>query len=738
LDAATLALPGAPVGTGRVFSEALKRVIEVVKDLGSGKEPVRSEGLSAQGESEPRVMADEATRQLVNQLGPYRVRRQIGRGGMGVVFEAEDQVLRRPVAIKVLDPQRGLNEAARARFLREARAAAALSHENIVAIYGVGQARGIPYLVLQYVEGESLAERLRRCKRLPIEDVVRLGTEVARGLSAAHAQGRIHRDIKPANILLEHATGRAKIADFGLAKEADDQGLTMEGTIAGTPEFMSPEQACGHALDARTDLFSLGVVLYLAATGHSPFAASDPWVTLDRVRQAKPQPLQALDPSLPRWFCEVVSGLLTKKPSDRIESAEVLVGLLERCQKPASKPRRRIAQAAIIAGGLLLAGLAAAILLPRQPPQVRPAPAPFKPPASGFVIAGRPIVFAGLDEAVAAARDHDVIEVYGGGPYSCPPIQNDANPLTIRAMGSSRPVLVSQTPSRPSPAPLITTNADLRLEGLTIRWMTETPPSNKNAARMLLTCAVAATRGSLSLSDCRILAGEETACVAALGGELVLHRCHLVSQRGAVVFWQPKPEAQLRLQGCSLEGHAGLTLLTASAAIGLPAASVHMEQNTFAVDRSIQLVIQLGPKQTLQVTALNNLFDNRQLFSLHATRIPRRLLPDTPEEIMRQLLSMVRWREMGNVHRRGETIGLTSVLPRAPHATASFADLGAWLRHWKLPPTASIEGVIRFQRREGADDEALRLERVDNPSGPLPHPAGANPDQVGPRNPGLE
>jgi serine/threonine protein kinase len=219
---------------------------------------------------------------FLGKLGPYELRRLIGRGGMGMVFEGFDPALKRTVAVKVMDPLLAMSDQARSRFLREARAAAALTHENIVTIHAVDQADSVLFVVLQYVSGESVADRLRREVRLPFADVVRLGVQVARGLAAAHEKGLVHRDIKPGNLLHEAGTDRVKIADFGLVKTAGEDALTVEGTIAGTPEFMSPEQARGTGVDARSDLFSLGAVLYTACTGMSPFRGDSPLHTLER------------------------------------------------------------------------------------------------------------------------------------------------------------------------------------------------------------------------------------------------------------------------------------------------------------------------------------------------------------------------------------------------------------------------------------------------------------------------
>ena len=189
-------------------------------------------------------------------LGPYRVLSKLGAGGMGVVLEAEDSQLRRRVALKVMKPQIAASASARRRFLREAQTAAAAEHDHIVAIFQVGEVGGVPYIAMPLLHGHTLADRLSEAAEdnvppdcqggLPLDEVVRIGREVAQGLDAAHRQGLIHRDIKPANIWLEAETGRVKILDFGLARAAsDDEHLTQAGATVGTPSYMSPEQTRG-------------------------------------------------------------------------------------------------------------------------------------------------------------------------------------------------------------------------------------------------------------------------------------------------------------------------------------------------------------------------------------------------------------------------------------------------------------------------------------------------------------
>ena len=201
---------------------------------------------------------------FLGRLGQFDVMRVLGQGGMGIVVEAFDTRLQRNVALKVLDPDLAGDEISRQRFCREARAAASITHENVVAVHQVEKAKedGLAFLVMQLVSGESLEQRLRRVKQLSMREVVRIGLQASQGLAAAHAQGLIHRDIKPGNILLEEPSDRVKLTDFGLARVADEMKLTRTGFVSGTPLYMAPEQALGGEADTRSDLFSLGAVLY--------------------------------------------------------------------------------------------------------------------------------------------------------------------------------------------------------------------------------------------------------------------------------------------------------------------------------------------------------------------------------------------------------------------------------------------------------------------------------------------
>jgi serine/threonine protein kinase len=267
----------------------------------------------------------------IGRLAHFDVMRVIGRGGMGIVLEAFDSRLQRNVALKVLDPEVAHDETARQRFCREARAAASITHENVVAVHQVEHASEgeLPYLVMQLIAGETLEQRLLREKRLPMKEVVRIALQIAQGLAAAHAQGLIHRDIKPGNILLEPPHDRVKLTDFGLARIADDVKLTRTGFVTGTPLYMAPEQALGEPGDARSDLFSLGAVLYEMCAGQPPFQGNSALAILKQITDIRHRPLRELNPEVPERFAEMVDELLAKKPQDRYQSAADLAEVLD-------------------------------------------------------------------------------------------------------------------------------------------------------------------------------------------------------------------------------------------------------------------------------------------------------------------------------------------------------------------------------------------------------------------------
>ncbi|MCU0879788.1 MAG: SUMF1/EgtB/PvdO family nonheme iron enzyme [Pirellulaceae bacterium] len=248
------------------------------------------------------------------------------------MLRAFDEVLQRVVAIKVMAPQLAATSPARKRFLREARSSAQVRHENVVQVYDVKE-RPLPFLVMEYIPGETLQDRLDRIGPLEVQEVLQIGRQIAEGLAAAHAKDLIHRDIKPGNVLLEGDQHKVKITDFGLARAADDASMTQSGMIAGTPLYMAPEQALGHTLDQRADLFSLGSVLYQMVTGRPPFRANSTIAVLKRVVDDTPRDMREVIPETPAWLCDIIAKLHAKDPENRYQSAREVAEVLADCEE---------------------------------------------------------------------------------------------------------------------------------------------------------------------------------------------------------------------------------------------------------------------------------------------------------------------------------------------------------------------------------------------------------------------
>src|SRR5688572_12803965 len=255
--------------------------------------------------------------------GKYSLERELGRGGMGVVYLAREVRLDRPVAIKLLPPTKAADPRLRERFLREARAAAKLSHPNVIPIHAVEEIGEFVFFAMSYIEGETLTERVRRRGPLAPSDGSRVLRDVAWALAYAHTQGVIHRDVKPDNILLEN-TGRVLVADFGIAGIVADAAGLNTGEVIGTPEFMSPEQALGETVDARSDLYSLGVVGYFALSGTLPFEAEQATEVLAKQVTEPAPPLASVAPLVPRRMAQAIDRCLAKEPGERLEGPAVL------------------------------------------------------------------------------------------------------------------------------------------------------------------------------------------------------------------------------------------------------------------------------------------------------------------------------------------------------------------------------------------------------------------------------
>ena len=283
--------------------------------------------------------------EMLGRIGNYDIEREIGRGGMGIVLKAHDSELNRPVAIKILAPHLANNGTARKRFAQEAIAAGGILHPNVIGVYSVSNEGKTPHIVMPLIDGPSLQTLVDQQGPLSEIEIVRVALQISSGLAAAHRQGLIHRDIKPANILVEGGVHRVLITDFGLARAEDDASLTCTGWLMGTPNYMSPEQTRGQRTDGRSDLFSLGSLMYFLATGRSPFRAETPLGVLHRIQQEEPTPIRPVTPQISKTLSDVIALLLKKAPEDRFQSATEVHKLLEKYlaylrQPDISKPPR--------------------------------------------------------------------------------------------------------------------------------------------------------------------------------------------------------------------------------------------------------------------------------------------------------------------------------------------------------------------------------------------------------------
>ncbi len=301
--------------------------------------------------------------EMLGRIGQYDVESLLGHGGMGVVFRAHDSDLQRAVAVKVLAPQWAASHLARQRFAREAEAAASVAHENVIPIYNVNATAKLPYLVMRYIPGMTLQRWVLTHGPLDVGTILRVAGQVAEGLAAAHRRGLVHRDIKPGNILVGENIQRVWITDFGLARAADSMMLTRTGVIAGTPHYMSPEQARGEPIDHRSDLFSLGCVFYFLCTGTPPFEAENTLAVLHKIVSEKAKPLDQQRTDLPPSFVRLVQDLLQRCMDRRPQDCQAVIDLLSRAQsenqrgqskRPHSK-RRLIASVAVLASLLFFA-----------------------------------------------------------------------------------------------------------------------------------------------------------------------------------------------------------------------------------------------------------------------------------------------------------------------------------------------------------------------------------------------
>ena len=348
----------------------------------------------------------DSQRQLI---GSYEIERELGRGGMGVVFRAFEPALSRHVALKMLSENIAHQPALVARFYREARAMASISDPNVVQIHSVGEHAGQPYFVMEMIDGESLGARLKR-ERLSVPQAVEFLRQAALGLQAAHERNLVHRDIKPANLMITKR-GVVKVMDFGIAltEESQSERLTGTGGIVGTPGYLSPEVCLGQMPDVRTDIFALGVVFFEMLTGRLPFDDKSPYALMVAVVQAQIPDVTALNRDVDPHTLSVLKKMLERDPNDRFQSCDALLGALDAKTRWQATP---LPSTEIIAPPQLpLARLPAAAMPPIPPPPqpVAPAPARINPPIAAPIATQRNLAPWGIGLAACAIGGYFIV-----------------------------------------------------------------------------------------------------------------------------------------------------------------------------------------------------------------------------------------------------------------------------------------------------------------------------------------
>ncbi len=496
--------------------------------------------------------------------------RKLGQGGMGVVYEGFDKLLSRSVAVKFLSEQWSKNPSSRERLLGEAQAAAQVHHENIVSIHSVHPTGIVPYIVLQYIRGETLQQLIDRRGPLAGPKLEELSIQLTRGLAAAHRGGLIHRDLKPENILLENDTQIARIADFGLAQRLGTSKQTAAGVLTGTPTYMSPEQTRGEPLDHRSDLFSLGSLLYCAAVGRPPFDHDDPYVVMDRIRNDSPIPLAKLRNDLNPVWIAAIERLLKKDRNDRLESAEQLLALLTMKSTTDSIGYKPLIWIATLASCVAL--FATIVLLVVQfRPQFLPQAMNNPPAAKGvelgisavpllepisFLVKGRSERVNSLAQAVELAANDSTIMVFGTGELECESIRIREKALQIIAVNPGQ-VLLKAKPILPkTKEPFLSTDTDLTISGL--KLYSERTGAVENPVQSLISIE---GKSTLILNECTLTSQGTSACVLANGKEIRAVNCNFIAEQGFAVAGSLS-KFQLKMVDCSIIARSCLELIS--------------------------------------------------------------------------------------------------------------------------------------------------------------------------------
>jgi serine/threonine protein kinase len=548
-----------------------------------------------------------------------RIVREIGRGGMGVVFEGFDEALGRRVAIKQLHPQYYRDVQAKERLKREAQAIASLNHPHVLAIYGLQLVGGYPCLIQQFVDGESLQAIIRRDGRVAFPRCGEIALQITQGLAAAHAAGIIHRDLKPDNVLVENGTGIARIGDFGLAKRSGDENVTIEGTVAGTPAFMSPEQTHGTGIDHRSDLFSLGSLLYTMAAGKPPFAGEDPYVVMDAIRSRTPISLDSVSNDIPAWYSHLVDRLLEKDPSRRPQSIEQVVEALHKqsaygTSKPGSSKKSWVGFAAT---GVLLTTLLGwfswTIAQRNQkrdlaPSAVASAPS-FSLPAIVNKSDGRS--FERLVDAIASAVEGDTIVI--ARDIDSGRIEINGKSIHFEAAPETYPTIRILAAKNDESGIFLRSDSDLSIQGLRIECQTDADLPWMEDGK-LVSGIYTAQGKNLRLEDCHIRRLAGGVCLG-VGGNLEMRRTWVVGGDVGIAWYAL--DSTCHVEDSVISSKSGLGILYPAATSKISKTSeFQFVRSSLITEATIDLLLTRIPN-----TPVTLRFDRCVLDSKHAVSL---------------------------------------------------------------------------------------------------------------------
>lgn len=522
----------------------------------------------------------------VGRVQHYDLVRCLGRGGMGVVFEAFDSKLQRVVALKMMGPSLLIDPASSERFLREARAAAAIAHPNVVAIHEVSSIRELPFLVMEYISGESLQARLDRESPLEIGTVVDIATQVATALAAAHEKGLIHRDVKPANILIQEGSGLAKLTDFGLAQTRSGDRLTQSGTLLGTPEYLAPEQINGGSVDHRSDLFSLGSVIYRMCSDRPPFSSDSIVATLQQVAATRPIPLRRLDSRVPAWLSSLVERLQQKKPEDRPLNAKDVSATLSGetatvATPPSQRVRLRSLKIGIVVAALACVVAITTIFLPHG--EAQPSPASSS---------------AQLIEFLSDRESTDlVVELTSRRAYQMPPLRFDGRSIKLIAGPGIEPTLVFNLAF--DDVAISCRDSRIDFEGVRIEIGEDRAAEDEEEADFESLLSV--VDGSVSVKDCSFDAGDRP-CIELVASDATLIGSTFVCATTAVVC-EPSDASTLLLEDCSIRTETGIEFPDSVRG------TLQLNNTVFETESAVEILYDVNAAGELSIDAGNSRFD---------------------------------------------------------------------------------------------------------------------------------